>query len=63
MNTEALLLDASSEMLFLLDAPSLVIVSASKVAHDQLGYVPGGLIGVHIGDIECALSDLFSGIR
>lgn len=59
MNTEALLLDASSEMLFLLDASSLVIVSASKVAHDQLGYVPGGLIGVHIGDIECALSDLF----
>ncbi len=59
MNHEAILLEASSEMLFLLDAQSLVIVSASHGAHSQLGYAQGAFIGMPITALECALSDHF----
>ena len=59
MNFETLLLEASSEILMLLDAQSLTIVVASQAAHKQLGYPSDALIGMPIGDIECALSDLF----
>jgi signal transduction histidine kinase/DNA-binding response OmpR family regulator len=59
MNQDAILLEASSEMLFLLDAQSLIIMSASDGAHAQLGYAKGSLIGMPISDIECALSDHF----
>lgn len=59
MNANELLLDASSEMLLLLDAKTLHIVAASVAAHDKLGHAAGTLLGKPIGDIECALSDLF----
>jgi two-component system sensor histidine kinase/response regulator len=59
MNFDSLLLEASSEILMLLDAQSLTIVAASSAAHKQLGYQAPALIGMTIGDIECALSDLF----
>jgi signal transduction histidine kinase/CheY-like chemotaxis protein len=59
MSFESLLLEASSEILMLLDVQSLKIVSASTAAHQQLGYESPELIGIEIGEIECALSDLF----
>jgi signal transduction histidine kinase/CheY-like chemotaxis protein/HPt (histidine-containing phosphotransfer) domain-containing protein len=59
MNFESLLLQASSEMLMLLDVQSLHIVAASSSTHKQLGYDVPELIGKPIGDLECALSDLF----
>jgi len=59
MSFDALLLEASSEILMLLDAQTLSIVAASQAAHQQLGYQKPALIGMPIGDIECALSDLF----
>ena len=59
MNIDALMLDGSSEILMLLDVQSLVIVAANSSAHKQLGYKAPELIGKPIGDIECALSDLF----
>lgn len=59
MNAVDLLLGASSEMLLLLDAKTLHIVAASEVAHEKLGYAPQQLLGLPMGDIECALSDLF----
>ncbi|AGX87164.1 PAS domain-containing hybrid sensor histidine kinase/response regulator [Candidatus Symbiobacter mobilis] len=59
MHTDAMLLEASSEMLFLLDAHSLHIVAASPGSHAQLGYPTGELLGKHISDIETALSDHF----
>jgi signal transduction histidine kinase/CheY-like chemotaxis protein len=59
MSMEALMLEGSSEILMLLDVQSLQIVAANDSAHQQLGYERPQLIGMHIGDIECALSDLF----
>ncbi len=59
MNTDALLLEASSEILILLDAASLRIVAASHAAHEQLGYVYPELLGKEISEVECALTDLF----
>ena len=59
MNFDALLLEASSEILLLLDARTLLIVAASGAAHQQLGYAPEALVGMPIGELECALSDLF----
>jgi signal transduction histidine kinase/DNA-binding response OmpR family regulator len=59
MNKDALMLEGSSEILMLLDVQSLKIVSANTAAHKQLGYEPAQLVGMHIGDLECALSDLF----
>ena len=59
MHHEALLLQACSEMLLLIDAQSLQIVAASPSVPALLGYVPDALQGMAIGDIECALSDLF----
>ncbi len=59
MNLEALMLEGSSEILMLLDVQSLQIVAANDAAHQQLGYEQPQLVGRVIGDIECALSDLF----
>ncbi len=59
MNFETLLLEASSEILLLLDVQSLRIVAASSSAHKQLGYEATELLGKPVGDIECALTDLF----
>ena len=59
MNFETLLLQASSEILMLLDVASLRIVAASSSAHRQLGYAEPELVGKPVGDLECALSDLF----
>lgn len=59
MNTNALLLGASSEMLLLLDSKTLSIAAASPAAHRQLGYADDALLGRPVGDIECALTDLF----
>ncbi|MCB8748100.1 response regulator [Rhodoferax sp. U2-2l] len=59
MPMENLLLDVSSEMLMLLDARSMRILSANQAAHDQLHYPAGTLVGCAMSDIECAISDLF----
>ena len=59
MNKDTLLLGASSEMLLLLDSKTLRIVAASPAVHGQLGYASDALLGRPVGDIECALTDLF----
>ncbi len=59
MNVETLLLQASSEILLLLDLASLRIVAASHAAHSELGYAAPELVNRPISDLECALSDLF----
>jgi len=59
MNYDALLLNASSEILLLLDTQTLQIVAASDAASRQLGYPAEALIGMPIGELECSLSDLF----
>ena len=59
MSLETLLLQASSEVLLLLDADTLAIVAANAGAHAQLGYAPGQLAGRAIGELECSLSDMF----
>ena len=56
---DALLLQASQEVLLLIDAHSLCITAANTGAYATLGYPPGALEGMAIGDLECALSDLF----
>ncbi|TXH87773.1 MAG: PAS domain-containing sensor histidine kinase [Rhodoferax sp.] len=56
---DALLLQASQEVLLLIDAQSLSITAANAGAYATLGYAPGALVGMSIGDLECALSDLF----
>jgi signal transduction histidine kinase/CheY-like chemotaxis protein len=59
VSLETLLLQASSEVLLLLDADTLAIVAANAGAHAQLGYAPGQLVGRAIGELECSLSDMF----
>ncbi len=46
-------------MLLLVDGASLCITHASPAAFTLLGYAPDALIGMPIGDLECALSDMF----
>ena len=53
------LLSVTREMLLLLDGSTMVIVNANAAAVQVLGYPRDVLIGMPIGDIECALSDLF----
>jgi PAS domain S-box-containing protein len=66
--TQPALIDATSaqwlmlgarEMLMLLDGESLCILEANDAALSQLGYTRQDLIGKPIGDLECALSDMF----
>ncbi|HLA36357.1 MAG TPA: ATP-binding protein [Rhodocyclaceae bacterium] len=59
MDTRQWLLDASGEILLLIDAQSLQIRDANRYAVEQLGYPKAELIGQAVGEIECALSDLF----
>ncbi len=54
-----LLLDASGEILLLLDAATLVIVDANAGATALLGWPREALLGQPIGEFECALSDMF----
>ena len=57
--SDTLLLQASQEVLLLVDAQSLCITAANPGAYAALGYPTGALEGMAIGDLECALSDLF----
>ena len=59
MSLDTLMLQASNEVLLLLDANTLAIVAANGTAHAQLGYAPGQLVGRAVGELECALSDMF----
>jgi len=59
VNTDHLLLQASGEILLLLDRQSLRIVAVSPATYDQLGYALGSLIDLPIDKLECGLSDLF----
>lgn len=53
------MLDASGEILLLVDAVSLHILAANNTGCTLLGYVREDLLGKPITDIECALSDVF----
>ncbi len=59
MNTSNLLLDASKEILILVDLKTLKIIDVNRETSELLGYTISSLIGLPIGEIECALSDLF----
>lgn len=56
---ESLLLDQAREILLLVDPITLVICEVNRSALLRLGYSHGALVGRHITDIECALSDVF----
>lgn len=53
------MLQASQEVLLLIDADTLTITAAGAGAYANLGYAPETLIGMPIGELECTLSDLF----
>ncbi|MGQ0708585.1 MAG: ATP-binding protein [Rhodoferax sp.] len=55
----SLLMQASGEILLLLQAGSLRICACNEAATRLLGYSAEQLVGSTIGDHECALSDLF----
>jgi diguanylate cyclase (GGDEF)-like protein/PAS domain S-box-containing protein len=59
VNTSNLLLDASKEILILVDLKTLKIIDVNRETSELLGYTISSLIGLPIGEIECALSDLF----
>ncbi len=59
MNIDSLLLDASSEILILVDEDTLTIQGMNRVALERLGYARESLIGMPISEIECALADMF----
>jgi len=59
VDTDRLLLEASGEILILVDARTLKIVATNRAAQEQLGYSQEALIGLPVGEIECALSDIF----
>ncbi|WP_374490216.1 ATP-binding protein [Zoogloea sp.] len=54
-----LLFLASEEILLLLDSTQLRILAASPAACCQLGRPEEALVGLEIGEIECALADVF----
>ncbi len=56
---DSILLQASSEILLLLDGDSLTVLAANNAACQHLGYTLDALIGQTIGEFECALSDMF----
>lgn len=59
MNTTSLLLDASGEILILVNAKTLMILDVNLATQELLGYSRESLIGIPVGEIECALSDMF----
>ncbi|MFA6015485.1 MAG: EAL domain-containing protein [Gallionellaceae bacterium] len=59
MDASRLLLDASGEILILVDTRTMTIREANHTAVRLLGYTREALLGMHVIDIECALSDLF----
>jgi len=56
---DALLLQASQEVLLLIHADTLTIAAAGAGTYAILGFAPETLVGMPIGELECALSDLF----
>ncbi len=56
---QTLLLDASDEILLIVAPASLEILAVNHAMCAELGYARDQLVGQQIGDIECALSDLF----
>jgi len=59
METAQLLLDASGEILILVEEQTLTIIAVNDAALKLLGYEREALIGHPVGEIECALSDMF----
>ncbi|MDX8399666.1 MAG: EAL domain-containing protein [Gallionellaceae bacterium] len=59
MDTSSLLLEASGEILILVDAKTLRILDVNHTTLMVLGYTAESLIGTPVSEIECALSDLF----
>jgi len=59
MDADALLLNASEEILILVDEKTLAILAVNRATLALLGYTRESLIGLPIGEIECALSDIF----
>jgi PAS domain S-box-containing protein len=55
----ALLLQASDEVLLVLEGEALIVVAANPGACRTLGYQLDQLVGQAIGEFECALSDMF----
>lgn len=56
---DSLLLQASSEILLLIDGDTSCILAANTAASAHLGYAGENLVGQSIGEFECALSDMF----
>lgn len=56
---DAWLLQASNEILLLIDGETLTILACNDAALQHLGYARTDLIGQAIGEFECALSDMF----
>lgn len=56
---DACLLQASNEILLLIDGESLTIMACNDAVLQHLGYARTDLIGQAIGEFECALSDMF----
>lgn len=56
---DAALLSLSRDLLLLVNPQDLSVVAANPAAERHLGYAPGGLVGVTVTELECALSDLF----
>jgi len=59
VDTSRLLLEASGEILILVDAKTLRILDINHTTQVTLGYTAESLIGSPISEIECALSDIF----
>ncbi len=59
MDYTAQLLDASDEILMLVAPATLEILAVNRKMSEALGYPTAELIGQPVGDIECAIADLF----
>ncbi len=59
MDAAGQLLNASNEILILVDEKTLKILAANRATYEFLGYSRESLIGLPVGEIECALSDIF----
>jgi len=53
------MLSVAREILMLVDGDSMAILDANPAAANTLGYSHDALIGMPMGDVECALSDMF----
>lgn len=56
---DAALLSLSRDLLLLVNPQDLTVIAANPAAERHLGYASGGLVGVTVTELECALSDLF----